>query len=88
VRENCSFADYFLLCTADNERLADAIADDIALQTKKADGYIAKYEGTSKSGWVLLDMGDVIVHVFSPEQRENYKLEELWSKGSALVRIL
>lgn len=88
VRDLCSFADYFLLCTADNDRLSDAIADEIGVRVKKADGTISKYEGNSKEGWLLMDMGDVIVHIFSPEQRDKYKLEQLWDKGQKLVRIL
>lgn len=88
VRDLCSFADYFLLCTADNDRLSDAISEEIGFKIKKADGTIAKYEGDSKGGWLVMDMGDVIVHIFSPEQRDNYKLEQLWDKGQKLVRIL
>lgn len=88
VRDLCSFADYFLLCTADNANLSDAISEEIGLKVKKADGTIARYEGKSKEGWLLMDLGDVIVHIFSPEQRDNYKLEQLWDKGQKLVRIL
>ena len=56
---------------------------------KKDDGVRLKhYEGTSESGWLLLDFGNVIVHIFSPEQREFYGLEEVWSKAPQVLRVL
>ena len=54
VRDLCSFADFFLLCTVDNDRLADAISEEIGVKVKKADGTITKYEGSSKDGWLLM----------------------------------
>ena len=44
-------------------------------------------EGESRDGWILLDAGDIIVHIFSPEQRNYYKLEDLWSKGKILLHV-
>ena len=56
--------------------------------TLKGEGVLPHhYEGTIDSGWLLLDFGDVIVHIFSPSEREYYKLDELWSQAIPIVRI-
>jgi ribosome-associated protein len=82
------FTDYFLLCDADNERQLKALADGIAEDAKKkADVRKWAVEGEPASGWMLVDFGDLVVHVFSEEQRDYYKLEELWSKGHTVLRI-
>ena len=82
------FTDYFLLCDADNERQLKALSDGIAEDAKKkADVRKWAVEGEPASGWMLVDFGDLVVHVFSEEQRDYYKLEELWSKGHTVLRI-
>jgi ribosome-associated protein len=48
----------------------------------------AQPQGTSDSGWIVLDYGDVVVHLFSPEQREYYSLEDLWAEGNVILRLL
>lgn len=45
-------------------------------------------EGGSDSGWILLDYGDVVVHLFAPEQRDYYRLEDLWSEGNVILRLM
>jgi ribosome-associated protein len=63
--------------------LADAVNEKV-----RADFHIhSKLEGKSDAGWVVLDLGDIVVHLFSPEQREYYNLEELWEGGKILVRL-
>lgn len=88
VSEQTVFTDYFLLCDADNERqlktLADAIAEDAR---KKAGIRHWAVEGDAAAGWVLVDFGDLVAHIFAPEQRNYYRLEELWSKGHTVLRI-
>ncbi len=84
----CSFADYFVLATGLSERTLQALADD--LQRKfKGSGRIgrAPAEGGAASGWILLDFGSVVVHIFSPARRDYYKLEELWREGRVVLRI-
>ena len=87
TREVCSFADYFVLCSGDSDRQIEAIRDEIG-QTLKRDGILPHhYEGSVSSGWLLLDFGDVIVHIFSLFEREYYALDKLWSQASPIVRI-
>jgi ribosome-associated protein len=87
VREICSFASYFVICTGESERQIKAISDDIELALKKEDVLPHHREGTLDSGWLLFDFGDVIVHIFAPYEREFYKLTELWSQAVPVVRI-
>jgi ribosome-associated protein len=87
THEVCSFADYFVICSGQTRRQLEAIQDSIE-QTLKQEG--ARYlhrEGDVASGWLLLDFGSVIIHIFAPTQREYYQLDELWSKAPAVVRV-
>lgn len=72
------FADYFLICSGTNERQVQAIAD--AVQEKLRAGRVRPLhvEGYNRAQWVLLDYGDLVVHVFQEEQRRYYALERLW----------
>ena len=63
--------------------LADALMDAV----KKEFNVHPRLEGNATSGWLIVDMGDIVVHLFSPEQREYYSLEELWEKGRILLRL-
>jgi len=65
------------------DALAKSTVEDIRKKHKKK----GKIEGNSRDGWVLLDYGDVIVHVFSPDQRDFYNIEELWEDGKVLLRL-
>ena len=82
----CSFADYFVICSAETERQVRTICDEID-NALDAAGVRGRREGQTASGWVLLDYWDVIVHVFNPKQREYYQLEELWIAGKTVLRI-
>ena len=86
-RAVCNFADYFVMCTGDSERQIQTICDEIEHILKKEGILPHHHEGTVDSGWLLLDYGDVIVHIFAPFEREHYKLEQLWSKASLVLRI-
>jgi ribosome-associated protein len=87
IRKLSSFADYFVLATADNSRHMRALVD-VLEKDLRGDGVRAAHlEGERDSGWVLADYGDVIVHLFSPEEREYYGLEELWQEAKQVVRI-
>ncbi len=87
IRGICSFADYFVICTGEAERQIKAICDEIE-QVLKKEGILPLHrEGTLDSGWLLLDFGDVVVHIFAPLERGYYQLDELWSKAVPVVRI-
>ena len=82
-----SFADHFVICSGDNERQLDAISSHVA-NGLGADGIRTKRaEGSSLAGWILLDYGDVIVHIFDVEQRAFYRLESLWSDAPTILAI-
>jgi ribosome-associated protein len=87
VKEFSSLADYFIVCSAQVERQIRAIAEGIeeALDAVGVPPY--RREGTPADGWVLLDYGDVIVHIFSADQRDYYRLEQLWEHAHLVVRV-
>ena len=87
TRKVCSFADYFVICTGESERQIRAIYEDVEQDLKK-DGVLPVHrEGTIDSGWLLLDYGDVIIHIFSTSEREFYQLDRLWSQADLVLRI-
>ena len=87
TRGVCSFADYFVICSGGTGRQLKSIFDEVE-HTLKKEGILAHHrEGTLDSGWLLLDFGDVIVHIFAPVEREYYQLGELWSQTIPVVRI-
>jgi ribosome-associated protein len=75
------FTDYFVIATGRNERQIKAIADEIHLRVTALGQPIVGIEGQPASGWVLMDLGDVIVHLFSPDARAIYDLELLWGEA-------
>ncbi len=87
VRNVCNFADYFVLCSGDSERQIRAIFEEVAHALKKEGVLPRHYEGAVDSGWLLLDFGNVIVHIFSAFEREFYQLDELWSQATPVVRV-
>jgi ribosome-associated protein len=80
-------ADYFIICTADTERQLKAIVDEVQEKGKAAGFRALQVEGSTGSGWTVLDYGSLIVHVLLPAQRDYYGLEELWSDAALVVRI-
>ncbi len=71
-------ADYFVICTGINERQLQTIADEIKVKLKKRSIQNIGIEGYNEAKWILMDYGDVIVHLFSKEMRSFYELELLW----------
>ncbi|MFC6289155.1 ribosome silencing factor [Levilactobacillus angrenensis] len=72
-------ADYFLIMEANSNRQVQAIADEIVDQMNVHDVAIRDVEGKNSAEWILIDLGDVVVHVFQKDQRSHYNLEKLWS---------
>jgi ribosome-associated protein len=87
ISEVTVFADYFVIVSGTSDRMLDSLADSVLETAKKEYKIIGKREGYARDGWVLVDLGDVIVHLFSPEQRSYYQLEQLWEQGKTLLRL-
>lgn len=79
MRPACSFTDFFVICTGQNPRQAKAIFDEVHERLKHDEGLLPRsVAGQREARWILADYLDVILHVFTPEAREYYRLEELW----------
>ena len=88
IHAQAMFADYFVLCSGDSERQIKAILDTIQeTAAKEFHVHPRHIEGKPETGWTLLDFGDVIVHIFSPSQRDYYDLEGLWKEAPILLRV-
>lgn len=87
VHEVCGFADYFVICNAESERQMNAVGEEVEKQLKEQGSRLLHQEGNTESGWLLMDFGAVVVHIFAPEQREFYQLDALWGKAPVVVRI-
>lgn len=87
IRNVATFADYFVIASAQTARQVEAIL--VALDEELAKDGLRPLgrEGEADSGWVLLDLGDVVVHIFAPEERAYYDLEGLWHAARPVVRM-
>jgi ribosome-associated protein len=79
-----SFADYFLICTGDSSRQMQAIADEVEKRLKVCGIRPSHVEGYQNSEWILLDYGDMVLHIFSKTARIYYDLERLWRDSKKL----
>lgn len=87
IKDIASFTDYFVLCTGTSDRMLDALADATLDTVHRVHRKKGRKQGQARDGWVVVDYGDVVVHLFSPDQRDYYDLEELWQKGKVLLRV-
>ena len=83
----CSFADYFVMTSGDSVRQLKGLAEEIVHQLKQEGTHPLHREGTAESGWILLDYGDVIVHIFAESERRMYRLDEVWREAKPVLRI-
>ena len=86
--EVTSMADYFVICSGRSERQANVLGQAIVAQLRDEGIKPLGTEGKGSARWVLLDYGSVIVHVFAPQEREYYGLEQLWSNATPVVRVV
>lgn len=87
IRELTTIADVFVVCSADNPRQLNAVREEIAMKLREQDVDARRVEGVAETGWILMDYGDVIVHLFTEDQREFYRLEDLWAEATTVLRI-
>ncbi|WP_164876106.1 ribosome silencing factor [Falsirhodobacter deserti] len=78
LRGRSDMADYMIICSGRSSRQVASIAEKLTDNVKRDFGRVSKVEGKETGDWVLIDTGDVIVHVFRPEVREFYQLEKMW----------
>ena len=83
LRGKSAMADHMVICSGRSSRQVSAIADKLTDRLKHELGLICKVEGKDQGDWVLIDAGDVIVHVFRPEVRDFYQLEKMWMAPGA-----
>lgn len=88
VRGGCNFTDYFVICNAESERQLGAISREIDEMLSGEGIPHRQHQGDAHSGWLIFDLGDIVVHIFLPEEREYYALEERWDKAATVVKIL
>ena len=85
MRELVAYTDFLAICTARSERQARAIVDEVRVRVKRETGVLpGGVDGGGEAGWTILDYLDCVLHVFTPEARERYGLEELWREAPRL----
>jgi ribosome-associated protein len=85
MRGLVAYTDFLVICTARNERQARAIVDEVRLQVKREAGLLpGGVDGGGEAGWTIFDYLDCVLHVFTPEARERYGLEDLWHEAPRL----
>tara|TARA_B100000809_G_C14917490_1_gene452165 strand:- start:260 stop:622 length:363 start_codon:yes stop_codon:yes gene_type:complete len=88
MQEVSDFCDYFIILSTDSSRQLSSLAEDLEHELERKGSQRHHREGTPQSGWMLLDFGDVIIHLFGPDMREFYDLESAWDEATEVVRIL
>ena len=87
LQKIANFTDYFVVCTGTSDRMLNGLADGVTDTIREKYKVKGRTEGQSAGGWVVVDFGSVMVHLFAPETRDFYKLEELWKEGKVLLRL-
>ena len=85
MRDLVAYTDFLAICTARSERQAKAIVDEVRLRVKRESGLLpGGVDGGGDAGWTILDYLDCVLHVFTPEARQRYGLEDLWHEAPRL----
>ena len=84
IRDICVLADYFVIATGTSSTHVKARADEVEFQLKEEGTAAGHIEGYRSNSWILLDYGNVIIHIFTEESRQFYDLERLWSDGEVI----
>ena len=84
ISEISILADYFIIASGSNSRQIQAFADEIEQKLAKEDCHLKQVEGYDSANWILLDFGDIIVHLFDQENRTFYNLERIWRDGKQI----
>ncbi len=84
LKEISLVADYFVICSGNSDTQVQAIATEIRKQAEKSGARVRGMEGMDTARWVLIDLGDVIVHVFHRDERDYYNMERLWSDAKVV----
>ncbi|HPF19043.1 MAG: ribosome silencing factor [Bacillota bacterium] len=79
IGETSGFADYFVIATAASQRQLKALSEEVEERLSPKDIPVRHIEGKGSSGWILMDYGDVIVNIFTEEQRQHYQIEKIWN---------
>ena len=87
VTELSVIADYFILCTAGSDPHLRALSERLKREVSRKYGFKPRLDGIPASQWIVVDFGTVVVHILSPEMREHYQLESLWSDAPAMEHI-
>ena len=87
LRGRSPLADYMVIASGGSQRHVSALADHLLYAMKDCNKGQTRVEGLSECDWVLIDLGDIIVHLFRPETREFYNLEKMWNTSDAGDRI-
>lgn len=87
LREATDFTDYFVIASGETDRHIESIAEDLRRKLRSMGVRLVGREGTGKGGWILLDFGGFIVHLFTRSVRNKYSLEKLWGRAPEIVRV-
>lgn len=87
IQDIASFTDYFIIANGTSDRMLDALGGAVVDAARNEFKLHARSEGRPSGGWLVVDFGDIVVHLFSPDQREYYQLEQLWERGKVLLRL-
>ena len=86
MRPVCTYTDFFVICTGQNPRQTQAIFEEVHGRLKADDGLLPRsVAGESEATWILADYLDVVLHIFTPETRGYYRLEELWGDAPSVA---